>query len=161
VYVPERKHNPFLNSATGGRVLSGLQLPWFILVPPRGFGAITTTGRKSGKARRKCVRAIRRGNRAYIVAIRGASTGWLRNILANPNVSLRVRGGTFSGRARELSGAPEVEQARAAYCETVNATDYAECLLWRKGRPTRSKIEGLHRDWFDQGIPLVVELESG
>ena len=29
----------------------------------------------------------------------------------------------------------------------------------RRERPTRTKIEGLHRGWFREGIPLVVELD--
>jgi deazaflavin-dependent oxidoreductase (nitroreductase family) len=159
VYVSERKHNPFVRSAAGGRVLSALQLPWFTILPPAGFGVLTTTGRKTGKARRKCVRAIRKGNRAYIVSIGGAHAAWLKNLRANPNVRLRVRGGSFAGVARELRDTAETEQASAAYCETVNPADYAECSLHRTGRPTRSKINELHRGWFDQGIPLVVELE--
>jgi deazaflavin-dependent oxidoreductase (nitroreductase family) len=160
LYVPERRHNPFVRSLTGGRVLSALMLPWFSIWPPRGFGVITTTGRKTGKTRRKCVRAIRRGNRAYIVSIPGASAAWLKNIKTDPNVSLRIRGGTFAGRARELSGRVEAEQAMQAYCETLNATDYLACAQHRRGRPTRSKVKDLHRTWFNEGIPLVVELEN-
>ena len=30
--------------------------------------------------------------------------------------------------------------------------------MWRPGRPTPAKIRELHRDWFAQGTPLVVEL---
>lgn len=39
------------------------------------------------------------------------------------------------------------------------AFDYAECNLHLRGLPTRSKIQDLHRYWFDTGIPLVIELE--
>jgi deazaflavin-dependent oxidoreductase (nitroreductase family) len=159
VYVPERRHNPFVNSSTGARVLSALMLPWFTLFPPRGWGVITTTGRRTGKARRKCVRAIRRGDRAYVVSIRlrGGSTAWIKNIRANPNVSLRIRGGTFAGRARELRGTTESEQAMTAYCDTLVAFDYLGYAQHRRGRPTRSKIKELHRTWFAEGNPLVVE----
>jgi hypothetical protein len=76
-------------------------------------------------------------------------------------VALRVRGGRFTGVARELTEATERQEAMEAYCETVKRFDYAECTLWRKGRPTRSKIKELHHAWFEQGVPLVVELESG
>jgi deazaflavin-dependent oxidoreductase (nitroreductase family) len=159
LYVPERQHNPFVRSLTGGRVISALTLPFFTLYPPRGYGVITTTGRKTGKTRRKCIRAIRRGDRAYIVSIPGGSAAWLKNIRANPNVSLRIRGGTFAAWARELSGPAEAEQAMEAYCETLNAGDYITCALHRKGRPTRSKIRDLHRTWFNEGVPLVVEMD--
>src|SRR5688572_16215043 len=135
-------------------------LPWFSLLPPRGFGVLPTTGRRSGKTRRKCVRAIRRGDRAYIVSIPGASAAWLKNIRSNPKVSLRIRGGTFAARARELRDPAQAEQAREAYCETLNATDYVECMMHRRGRPTRAKIKELHGRWFNEGIPLVVEFEG-
>jgi deazaflavin-dependent oxidoreductase (nitroreductase family) len=161
MYVPERRHNPFVRSPSGGRVLSALMLPYYTLFPPKGFGVLTTTGRKTGKTRRRCVRAIRRGDRAFIVAIGGDSTGWARNARANPNVSLRIRGGTFAGRVRNLNDAAEAEEAMEAYCKTLNAGDYAECTLHRRGRPTRAKIEELHRRWFREGTPLVVELEAG
>lgn len=160
MYVPERQHNPLVRSLAGGRVLSALMLPWFALLPPSGFGVITTRGRKTGKTRRKCIRAIRRGNEAYIVSIPGAYAAWLKNIRANPNVRLRIRGGTFTGIARELRETAEAQAAMDAYCGTVNPADYLECTMHRRGRPTRSKIKELHRNWFHEGIPLVVDLDE-
>jgi deazaflavin-dependent oxidoreductase (nitroreductase family) len=159
-YVPERKGNPFVRSAAGGRLLSASQLPWFTTLPPRGFGVLTTIGRRTGKTRRKCVRAIRRGDKAFVVSIGGARAAWLKNIRANPPVRLRIRGGTFAGVARELRNAAEAHEARVAYCETVNPFDYAECVMHRSGLPARVKIEELHRTWFDRGIPLVVDLPA-
>lgn len=159
-YVAERKHNPLVRSLAGARVLSALQLPAFSLFPPSAFGVITTTGRRTGKARRKCVRAIRRGDKAYLVSIGGDRTAWFRNIQANPNVRLRIRSGRFGGVARTLRDQAEREEAMTAFCGTVTAFDYAECGVHRRGRPTRSKIVELHRAWFEGGIPLVVELED-
>ncbi len=159
-YVAERRHNPFVRSLQGGRVLSALELPFFMLFPPSGFGVITTTGRRTGKARRKCIRTIRRGDKVYVVSIGGSEAAWLKNIRADPNVCLRIRGGTYSGVARELRDTTERQGAMTAYCETVNAADYAECAVHRRGHPTRSKIKELHRAWFAGGIPLVVELKK-
>jgi deazaflavin-dependent oxidoreductase (nitroreductase family) len=156
--IQERTHNPFLNSAAGGRTLSALQQPGFTVLPPRGFGVLTMTGRVTGKTRRKCVRAIRSGDKAYLVAIKGMRTAWLKNVLANPEVRLRLRGGWFSGVARELRDEAERRKAREAYVGTVNPFDYAECLNWLKGWPTRTKIRALHGGWFENGVPLVVEL---
>jgi deazaflavin-dependent oxidoreductase (nitroreductase family) len=156
-YAAERARNPFLRSSAGGRVLSALMLPWFAVRPPAGFGVLTTTGRKTGKRRRKCIRAVRVGNRAYIVSIRPSA--WLRNVGADPSVRLRVRGGTFAGVARALDETAETRAAVAAYCETVNPFDYVECTMWRRGRPTRAKVRALHRAWFDQGTPLLIELK--
>ena len=167
--IRERQGNPFTRSAKGGRALSALMLPFFLALPPAGFGVLTTTGRRTGKRRRKCVRVMRRGGEAYVVmlgpALLGetgpaAVSGWLWNIRANPRVSLRIRGGTFSGVARELTDEGEKRRAREVYCGAVNWFDYLECDFHLGGRPTRERIERLHCHWFDTGIPLVVELSA-
>jgi deazaflavin-dependent oxidoreductase (nitroreductase family) len=161
------KHTRLLRSARDGKWLSAAMLPVFLVRPPSGFGVIETTGRKSGKTRRKCVRAIRRGNKIYLVQLRppevalrnpAALAGWVLNIRTNPNVKLRIRGGTFAGVARELSDPSELARAREAFCETVHLFDYGECDVHLRGLPTRAKIKDLHRYWFDTGVPLLVEL---
>ena len=161
------KHTRLIRSARDGRLLSALMLPFFLVRPPSGFGVITTTGRKTGKARRKCIRVIRRANKAYIVQLRppelaairpSAVSAWVWNIRSNPNVTLRIRGGTFAGVARELEESAELAEAKEAFCETVNLFDYGECDVHLRGLPTRSKIKELHRYWFDTGVPLAVDL---
>jgi deazaflavin-dependent oxidoreductase (nitroreductase family) len=169
-YPRERRFNPFIReerikvlglSIHGGQLLSALELPWFTLVPPRGYGVLTTTGRKTGKQRRKCVRVIRRANEAYVVSIGGEQgVGWLRNIQTNPAVTIRMRGGTFVGRARVLSDAAEIGEALKVYSEPVNPVDYMACMNWRKGRPTASRIRDLTGGWLREGVPLVIELEG-
>jgi deazaflavin-dependent oxidoreductase (nitroreductase family) len=161
------KHRRIIRSARDGRWLSALMLPLFLVRPPSGFGVITTTGRKTGKARRKCIRVIRRGNKAYMVQLRppelaisnpSSVAAWVWNIRSNPKVTLRIRGGSFAGVARELKDPDELAEARQALCETVNLFDYGECNVHLRGLPTRSKIKELHRYWFDTGVPLVFEL---
>ena len=161
------KHRRLIRSARDGRLLSAVMLPAVQAWPGSGYGVITTTGRKTGKARRKCIRVIRRGSKAYIVSLRppelamvrpSAVAAWVWNIRSNPNVTLRIRGGTFAGHARELTDQAELAEARAVFCGQVNPMDYGECALHLRGFPTRAKIEELHRYWFDTGIPLVVDL---
>ena len=161
------KHGRLIRSAKDGRALSAMMLPFFLVRPPAGYGVLTTTGRRTGKTRRKCVRVIRRGERAYLVQLRPPKlqrehpetvAGWVWNIRANPQVRLRIRGGTFAGLARELTQPSELALARAAMTEGVNLVDYGECDLHMRGLPTRAKIEELHAYWFDTGVPLVVEL---
>jgi deazaflavin-dependent oxidoreductase (nitroreductase family) len=163
------KHRRLLRSARDGRILSAIMLPLFWPHAPAGFGVLTTTGRKSGKQRRKCIRAIRHGNRAYTVALRppelalerpGAVSAWVWNVRANPSVRLHLGLRTHHGTAREIDDPAELERAREVICETVNASDYGECLLHLRGLPTREKIKALHRYWFDTGIPLVVDLSD-
>lgn len=163
------KHGRLLRSASDGRVLSALMLPFFLVRPPSGYAVLTTTGRKTGKTRRKCLRVIRRGNKAYLVSLRlpgqamqrpSAVAAWVWNIRGEPRVRLRIRGGSFAGVARELSEPVELEQARRALTETVDLFDYGECTLHLRGLPTRAKIRKLHAYWFDTGVPLVIELEE-
>jgi deazaflavin-dependent oxidoreductase (nitroreductase family) len=161
------KHKRLLRTARDGRILSALMLPIVQLSPPAGYGIITTTGRKTGKRRRKCIRVIRRDDRAYLVQLvpphtavtrPGAVASWVWNIRADPRVRLRIKGGTFDGIAREVTDPAEVELARSVICESVYHTDYAEAGLHLRGLPTRAKIKDLHRYWFETGHPIVVEL---
>jgi deazaflavin-dependent oxidoreductase (nitroreductase family) len=163
------KHRRWLRTGTSGRILSALMLPQLWLATPTGYGVLTTTGRKTGKSRRRCIRVIRRGDRAYLIALRlphlavtrpGAVQAWVHNIRANPNVKLRIRGGDFDGVAREITDADEREQARWAICDTVFPNDYGECALHLRGLPTRSKVQELHHYWFDTGIPIAIDLKE-
>src|SRR5438093_340688 len=98
------KHRGLIKTARGGARLSALMLPFSMIRSPAGYGVLTTIGRKTGKTRRKCIRVIRNGNKAYLVQLRppeiartdpSAVAAWVWNIRANPNVRLRIRGGTF------------------------------------------------------------------
>lgn len=165
--LPRRRRNPFLNSGRVGRRLNQLQLPFFRVLPPKGFGVLTTTGRKTGKLRRNCVRVIRDGSTAYLVMVgpaiyrkpkERATADWLRNIRVDPDVRLRIRGGTSSGSARELIDSAEIDRAKQRYCDTVNVFDYVECRFHRSGWPNRRKIQALHSHWFSAGIPVAINL---
>src|SRR4029077_15934163 len=99
------KHRRLLKSAKGGGVLSALMLPLLAIRPPAGFAVLTTRGRKSGKTRRKCVRAIRRGEQVFIVALRPPAlaienpdivAGWVWNLRANRHVRLRLGFRTYA-----------------------------------------------------------------
>ena len=156
----EHTRNPFVNSAKGGRVLSAMQLPIFMLRPPAGYGILITTGRKTGKTRRRCVRAVRVGEKVFIVAIKGPRTQWLKNALAGPDVRVRLRGGTFAGTARKPDSGEEMDAGRRAYSTVASRFEYLEYTMWRKGRPTAERIAELHRLWFDRGTPIVIDLRT-
>ncbi|WP_317762391.1 nitroreductase/quinone reductase family protein [Rhodococcus opacus] len=163
------KHGRLMRTARNGAVLSALMLPGFLVRPPTGFAVLTTTGRKTGKLRRKCIRVIQRGDRAYLVSLLPPAlamtrpdfvAGWVWNIRGNPRVRLRMPAGWFDGLAREITDRAELDDARDALCETVNVFDYGECAVHLRGLPTRAKIKDLHRYWFDTGRPLVIELRD-
>lgn len=159
-YVPQRTGNPLVGSARGGRVLSALMLPLLLASPSATFGVITTTGRQTGRRRRKCVRVVRRAEQVFLVAIGGESTGWLKNIRANPHVQLRIQGGMFDGIARDPRDPDERGQARGIFCETIDAFDLVACALHQRGRPTYASVKDLHHKWFDRGTPLIVDLHG-
>ena len=161
------KHRRLLRSGRDGRILSALMLPLLRWSPPLGSGVLTTTGRKTGKLRSKCVRVVRHGDCVYLVALRPphlavanptAVQAWVWNIRTNPSVQLRMHGGTFNGVAREITDAAERERARSLICDTVYPFDYGECTLHLRGRPSRAKIKQLHQYWFDTGIPVAIDL---
>ncbi len=142
-------------------MLSAVQLPLFLLRPPAAYAVLTTAGRKTGKTRRRCIRAVRRGGRVYVVAIKGlAKSGWAKNALAADSVRLRLPSGSFVGRARRLEDDGELAEARTVYAGTVAWFDYLTWLNWRTGRPSRTRIEDLLRTWVEDGTPLVIELDE-
>lgn len=157
-YLEGHRRNPLTTTAWGGRLLSRSQLLWFQMWPPRGFGVLTTRGRRSGKSRRLCVRAIRHGTRIHLVSLRGPHAAWMHNIRADPHVRIRIRGGTFRGVARPIADATDHDDAKAAYCQTVNPFDRLEYMMHRPGRPTPSRIRQLHEHWFAVGSPLTIDL---
>jgi deazaflavin-dependent oxidoreductase (nitroreductase family) len=82
------------------RTLHAMHRLWFAAWMPTGVAALTTTGRKSGKPRTTFVRAYSDGDKAYLVSIGGEHSLWLKNIRANPKVTLRFRRHTLTGIAR-------------------------------------------------------------
>ncbi len=159
-YLEGEWGNPLTTTRIGARILNVLQVPLFKLLPPRGYAVLTTTGRKTGKTRRNCVRAIRDGDKVYLVSLPGRYGGWFRNIQAQPQVTLRMRGGTFDGVAREITDRDEYETARTIYCGTVTPFDRGTYLVHRPNRPTPERIREMLERWFSVCTPLVVELSG-
>jgi deazaflavin-dependent oxidoreductase (nitroreductase family) len=163
------KHRRLITSARHGQILSALMLPDYRLGTPSGHAVLTTTGRKTGKARRKVIRAIQQADRVYLVQLRPPKqaietplmvSAWVLNIRANPCVRLKLGRGTYAAVVREIDTPEELARARSIFCEPVRLVDYGESVLHLKGMPSRRKIRDLHRYWFDTGVPLVAELQS-
>ena len=157
-YLSGHRRNPLTTMPLGARLLSASQLLWFSLLPPTGYGVLTTTGRKSGKPRRKCVRAVRHNDTVYLVSLRGPYSAWMRNIRAQSQVKLRLERRTFEGRARPLTDDAERTLARELYCRQLSGFERLEYRMHRRGKPTPERIGDLHEHWFDVGTPLAVDL---
>lgn len=160
-YLEGHRRNPLTTTLGGARFLNAFQVPWFRIAPPRGFGVLTTVGRKTGKTRRTCVRAIRNGEKVYLVSLTGSGAAWFLNAKANPQVKLRVKGGSFDGLAREITDPAAVEDGRRIYSTTVNPFDHVEYRMHRTGTPTDEKIRAMHEKWYTDGTPVVIELSTG
>jgi deazaflavin-dependent oxidoreductase (nitroreductase family) len=74
-------------------------------IAPPGYALLETTGRKTGKPRTTPVGHGRVGNEFWIVAEHGKQAGYVRNILANPRVRVKLSDGL---RARWHSGTAHV-----------------------------------------------------
>lgn len=153
----QKRRNPLTASSLGGRVLSAAQLPWFLVRPPRDYGVLETVGRKTGKRRRCCVRVVRQGDQAGIVAIGGRGVGWLANVIETSEVRVRTRSGWHQARARVAADFPD--QLRAAYRDSIGLFCYGEYLMWRPGRPSAEGIRDLHHTWLDTGVLVLLDLE--
>lgn len=130
---------------------------WFAVWMPTGVAALTTIGRRSGKPRTTFVRAYRDRANAYLVSITGEHALWLKNIRANPEVTLRFRRDTLRGIARDPNSDAERQGVEDAFCGSRHPFDYAENMFHRKGLPTRTKIVELHSAWLEGGTVLIVE----
>ncbi len=65
---------------------------------------LTTTGRKSGLQRVTPLQYEEEGDVIYIAAGRGPKSDWYRNLLANPQVEVRVKARRFQATAKAITG---------------------------------------------------------
>ncbi len=152
--------NPFAGSRGYARLSNLLMVPLFRLLPvSRGFALLTVTGRRSGKARRRPVRAVRRGDTLYAVAMLGERSDWLRNVRKKPLVGVKLGSRRLAGRAREVTDAAEAAAALAAYVGEVVPADYVDYASYHWGWPTRRKIQEAHRRWAEKGIMVAIDIE--
>ena len=97
-----------LNPPIKALLAMGLGLP--------GYALLETTGRKTGKARRTPVGHGLVGKEFWIVAEHGKKAGYVRNILGNPQVRVRLRDGLCSrwhtGTANVLSEDDALQRQR-------------------------------------------------
>jgi deazaflavin-dependent oxidoreductase (nitroreductase family) len=152
--------NPLAGTKFYARVGNLVTQPlWSVLPAPAGFGILTTVGRRSGKTRRQSVRAIRDGDQVFLVCMMGDRTNWLRNIRACPQVTIRLGDRSLRGTAREIVDVAERQRAADVYVGTTNTSDYLDYAVYHWSIPTYRRVERAHRRWFDEGIPVVIELE--
>jgi deazaflavin-dependent oxidoreductase (nitroreductase family) len=104
---------------------------------------LTTTGRVSGKPREIEIWFGLEGDTLYMLSGGGERSAWVRNLSAEPSVSVRIAGTTFPGRARVVEDPAEDALARR--------------LLLEKYRPRHG---GDLSGWGRTALPVAVGLEA-
>ncbi|MGH9186765.1 MAG: nitroreductase/quinone reductase family protein [Acidimicrobiales bacterium] len=104
--------------------------------------------------------AATHGDKVYLVSLPGRYSAWFRNLEAHPEVTVRLRGGTFDGVTREITDAEERDAGKAIYCSSVNFFDRFTYLAHRTGPPTGERIRATLERWFAVCVPLVIDLSG-
>ncbi len=152
--------NPFAGSRSYARLSNIFMRPLFSLLPvPRGFALLTVTGRRSGRPRQRPVRAVRRDDTLYAVAMLGERSDWLRNVREEPRVGIKVGRQRYRGLAREIGDSAEQESALDIYVREVFPADYSDYAAYHWGWPTRRKIQEAHRRWAAEGVMVAIDRE--
>ena len=107
------------------------------------FGYLTTTGRVSGQPREIEIWFGVDGGILYMLSGGRDRSNWVRNIMRQPRVSIRIGGQTFNGRARIVDEDSEEDRR-------------ARKLLVEKYQPGYS---GDLTNWGRTALPVAVELE--
>jgi deazaflavin-dependent oxidoreductase (nitroreductase family) len=157
-YGDQGRIRNWFHTKPGARFLNRMTA-WFKIRAPRGYGALTTRGRRSGRQRTACVRAVVSGRRAILVATGGRTCDWLPNIEAEPHVSLRLGGATLEGRGRPAA-ADETHDLAEAFCRKVYLFDRVSFVVNQRGIFTASRIRSFHDRWCREGSIVVVEFAT-
>lgn len=99
---------------------------------------LTTTERVSGRLRIVELSYALDGRRLYALAEPGPLPGWVRDVLRDPAVSVRIGEVALRGRARVLDPGPEVERARTLLLAKYDDAATEDLSYWiRSGQPVR------------------------
>lgn len=105
---------------------------------------LTTTGRVTGKPHEIEIWFVVHDNTLHLLAGGKHESDWVKNLLKNPLVTVRIAKHTFAGTARLVSDEEEDMKAR-----TTMAEKYQE---WEEGRTLSS--------WAQTALPVAIELRT-
>jgi deazaflavin-dependent oxidoreductase (nitroreductase family) len=101
---------------------------------------LTTTGRKSGLPRTTALQYEEVDGAIYLGSSKGAQADWFKNLVANPNVSVRVKSRQFSGKAEAVTDPVRI----ADFLELRHHPRIVGAMLKSEGlsaQPDRAELE--------------------
>jgi deazaflavin-dependent oxidoreductase (nitroreductase family) len=94
---------------------------------------VTTTGRRTGRPHRIEIWYAADGGTLYLLAGGGRGSDWVRNLEADPAVTVELDGESSPARARILDGGDEeAERARALVHDKYAPRQGGDLTDWRK-----------------------------
>jgi deazaflavin-dependent oxidoreductase (nitroreductase family) len=93
---------------------------------------LTTTGRVSGDPREIEIWFALEGRVLYMLSGGGERSHWVRNLLSEPAVSVRIGDVTQAGHARVVAGSDEDVRARALLFDKYSARYAGDLGNWRR-----------------------------
>jgi deazaflavin-dependent oxidoreductase (nitroreductase family) len=106
---------------------------------------LTTTGRVSGRPHQIEIWFALDGQSLYLLSGGMDASDWVRNVIKNPSVTVKLGEHTFNGIARLVKDEKEELAAR-----TMLAEKYHE---WDEGKTLS--------EWARTALPVAIDMESG
>ena len=103
---------------------------------------ITTTGRKSGKPHTKPIWFVYDQGRLYLQSGKGGKSDWYLNLKKNQQLSLKIDTLAFSGKAKFITDAKEIERIHGLFSSKYFG----------------ARVAGLVGSSIGHGKPMEVEL---
>ncbi len=104
---------------------------------------LTTKGRRTAKPHRIEIWFGLAGGTLYLLSGGGPNSDWVKNLKANPEVSVRIAKEIFQGVARIAAAGEEEKMAR-----DLLAGKYYK---WQEGQPLN--------DWASTALPIAIDLQ--
>lgn len=108
------------------------------------YAYLTTTGRVSGQPREIEIWFGARGDTVYMLAGGGHGAHWVMNLIAKPEVTVKLGDELYNGVARIVEPGEEEQNARR-----LLATKYED---WTDAKPLS--------DWARMALPVAIDLNG-
>jgi deazaflavin-dependent oxidoreductase (nitroreductase family) len=92
---------------------------------------LTTRGRVTGNEHEIEIWYARHGDTLYLLAGAGDRSDWVRNLRAEPRVTVRIGDVTHAGRGRVVDDPDEDERARMLVFDKYQPRNRGELVSWR------------------------------